>query len=518
MARTSPERAEIVPLAERVLSMQVFRLVITAATVVLTTQARGTWFDLGLLLVGVAYLVLTAGVSSLVLRGSRTLGVWSFGVCLLLDGVYLAGNIHYSGGVGEPLAYLVAVHVVAVSLLASFRTGLKIAFWHSLLALVMTRAQEAGVLHELGMAESVTIGNRALTTYLGVVWLATITTTTFAAVNERELRRRRYDAEALQRLAGVLQGVETPIGVAHELVTFLREELGAGRVMVAHMTQHGLDCVAGYGLVPVGPLVDPTSSSALSQSRTLGRRLVTHLDPETDPWLTSAMPASRRVVVVPFDRGGEPAGYLIFEHPARRGSRVELRMITTAEQAVSHAAQAESRTAVLARLSVAALTDGLTGVANRRSFDEVLTREVLAAVREDMPLSLLLLDLDFFKALNDVHGHQMGDDVLRAVGLALRNACRPGDLAARYGGEEFVVVLPGVATSGAVVIAERLRAAIADLDSPVPVTVSVGVATLPGDATTSDALIVAADRALYSAKRQGRDRVVATLESSVPGL
>ena len=354
-------------------------------------------------------------------------------------------------------------------------------------------------------------------TYLGVVWLATITTTTFAAVNERELRRRRYDAEALQRLAAVLQGVETPIAVAHELVTFVRDELGAGRVMVAHMTPQGLDCVAGHGLVSVGPLADPNSSSALNQSRVLGRRLVTHLDPRTDSWLTAAMPEARRVVVVPFNRAGEPAGYLVFEHPARRGSRVELRMVTTAEQAVSHAAQAEARTAVLARLSVAALTDGLTGVANRRSFDEFLAREVLAATRDDMPLSLLLLDLDFFKALNDVHGHQVGDDVLRGVGLALKTACRPGDLAARYGGEEFVVVLPGVATSGAVEIAERLRSEIAALKGSVPVTVSVGVSSLPADAATVEGLIVAADRALYTAKRLGRDRVVATLESSVLG-
>ena len=151
MSRTSPERAEIVPLTERVLSMQVFRVVITVATLVLATQSRDT-FDVRLLFVGVAYLLLTGAVSSLVLKGSRKLGVWSFGLCLLFDGVYLAGNIHFAGGVGEPQAYLVAVHVVAVSLLASFRTGLKIAFWHSLLALVLSRAEETGLLELLGLS------------------------------------------------------------------------------------------------------------------------------------------------------------------------------------------------------------------------------------------------------------------------------------------------------------------------------------------------------------------------------
>ena len=161
--------------------------------------------------------------------------------------------------------------------------------------------------------------------------------------------------------------------------------------------------------------------------------------------------------------------------------------------------------------------DGLTQLANRRRFDEYLTQEWKRAAREQMPISLLLGDLDFFKRYNDTYGHQAGDDCLRSCGAAIMNSVkRPADLAARYGGEEFVLVLPNTETNGAICVAQKIREKIAALKivhakSTVSgyITLSLGIATLiPEPNKSLEKLILAADTALYEAKRAGRDRYV----------
>jgi diguanylate cyclase (GGDEF)-like protein len=151
--------------------------------------------------------------------------------------------------------------------------------------------------------------------------------------------------------------------------------------------------------------------------------------------------------------------------------------------------------------------DGLTEVANRRHFDDTLALEWRRAVRSGQPMSLLMLDIDFFKAFNDQHGHQAGDDVLRRVAHALRDSVhRAADLVARYGGEEFVVLLPDTTGEQAREIAEMLRARI---EEPGTVTASLGVATqVPSRDGNPDELVKRADEALYEAKRLGRNRVV----------
>ncbi|MFP3850213.1 diguanylate cyclase [Pseudomonas sp. W5-01] len=160
-----------------------------------------------------------------------------------------------------------------------------------------------------------------------------------------------------------------------------------------------------------------------------------------------------------------------------------------------------------------ASTDGLTGLANRRRLDQVLKQEWARGMRSERPLALLMIDVDHFKAFNDRHGHHGGDVALRSVAQTLTASIRrPGDLAARYGGEEFMVVLPETDKAGACVIAEKLRLAIEALppfaEDTVPITVSIGVAThLPATHDLPEPLFHAADRALYRAKKQGRNRV-----------
>jgi diguanylate cyclase (GGDEF)-like protein len=161
--------------------------------------------------------------------------------------------------------------------------------------------------------------------------------------------------------------------------------------------------------------------------------------------------------------------------------------------------------------------DGLTGIANRRYFDSYLLTEVRRAVRDKAPVSLILSDVDHFKAYNDCYGHQAGDDCLRRVAAALNLAGRrPADLAARYGGEEFAIILPGTVLGGAVDVAKTVSGAIGGLAIPHArsavdqnVTLSQGIVSLiPETETASEDLIQRADQALYLAKQQGRNRYV----------
>ena len=170
------------------------------------------------------------------------------------------------------------------------------------------------------------------------------------------------------------------------------------------------------------------------------------------------------------------------------------------------------------RLELMSTTDGLTGIANRRGLDVCLGREWLRAARAKSPLSLIMADIDFFKAFNDHYGHLAGDTCLRKVAQAMAGtATRSADLVARYGGEEFVVVLPDTDAAGARVLAEELRRRVAALGivhaasaAAGCVTISIGVASLVPDGRDDPSyLILKADEALYQAKDQGRDRVVA---------
>jgi diguanylate cyclase (GGDEF)-like protein len=174
----------------------------------------------------------------------------------------------------------------------------------------------------------------------------------------------------------------------------------------------------------------------------------------------------------------------------------------------------EEANAKLERLS---FLDGLTNIANRRRFDEFLDAEWRRCLRSGQPLSLVLADIDFFKAYNDTYGHEAGDEILKKVAGALAaTVSRPADLVARYGGEEFVVVLPVTDESGAQYLAERLRSAVEALGIPhaksaagAHVTLSVGVATVvPARETSAASLVETADGALYTAKRGGRNRVI----------
>ena len=188
----------------------------------------------------------------------------------------------------------------------------------------------------------------------------------------------------------------------------------------------------------------------------------------------------------------------------------QLRAATTALEATN------------ASLQQLAMSDGLTGLANRRHFDDRLHSEFKRAVRDQSPVALVILDVDFFKKFNDHHGHVAGDACLRKVAEALQaGQRRPGDVAARFGGEEFTILLPDTDLAGALLVAEKVRAAIAALAVPHQrspfqvVTASAGVhAFVPQRGQHARTLLEAADRGLYQAKAEGRNRVCTASPSS----
>ena len=164
-----------------------------------------------------------------------------------------------------------------------------------------------------------------------------------------------------------------------------------------------------------------------------------------------------------------------------------------------------------------ASTDHLTGLANRRRFERQLEREVARTARHGRPFSLITIDIDHFKKVNDTYGHETGDEAIKSLARVLQQGTRGIDLAARIGGEEFAVILTETNLTGAVEAAERLRAAlkVIDVQSVGRIAASFGVAECPTQAETARELLARADAALYEAKREGRDRVVGARTTEV---
>jgi len=262
--------------------------------------------------------------------------------------------------------------------------------------------------------------------------------------------------------------------------------------------------------VEAGPLEDSPLKGAVAARALQGHQplLVRDIARDDGPALQALVPGATNIVVVPLRAGREGQGLLLAESgppPSRRMSRRSLDMVA---RFAGHAALALRNADLKAEIARLAASDPLTGLANRRALTTALTREVARSVRTKEPLSLAIMDIDFFKKINDTYGHVAGDDVLRAVADAMAATVRDVDVVARYGGEEFAIVLPNCPSEGAPIVVERVRAAVASLDTVAKVTVSAGVATATGaDGADAERLMADADEALYASKRAGRDRV-----------
>ena len=215
-----------------------------------------------------------------------------------------------------------------------------------------------------------------------------------------------------------------------------------------------------------------------------------------------ASPRRRSALYHPVRRRGEAIGVLALVWRTRV-ARASPRTTEAIGLLASEAAVAIERADLLARLEGLAHTDELTGLPNRRAWNEELPRASARAERDGRPMAIAMLDLDRFKDYNDSHGHQAGDRLLKEAAAAWRAELREGDVLARYGGEEFAVALHRCALEEAREIVERMRGA-----TPGGVTCSAGIASSDG-AEDPAALLERADRALYQAKAAGRDRTVA---------
>ncbi|HVT69452.1 MAG TPA: diguanylate cyclase, partial [Trebonia sp.] len=251
-----------------------------------------------------------------------------------------------------------------------------------------------------------------------------------------------------------------------------------------------------------------------------------------DPYLTGMDRCS--LLAIPVQGRGELRAVLLLENRQRRsafaGEGLDAVMLVTGQLAVSldnaqlYASlerKVSERTQALEdanrALSVLSTTDALTQLPNRRYFDITLGAEWRRVTRSRSPFAVVMVDVDHFKRYNDRYGHPAGDTCLRLVAAALNAGRRAGDTACRYGGEEFALILPDTDQAGALRLAERLRAAVAELiidtprDGPSRITISAGLAAhLPGSAATAADVVAAADRELYAAKRAGRNTVRGT--------
>ncbi len=507
---------DMVPLGERLRYMQLFRLTAVALLLVgrLVSPELGQ-APFGTVLLATGTYTLAFSVTEALWRygGRRNLPL--FGAMLLVDGVFLGYMGYATGGTLSPVRYLILVHLIVVTLLASYRTGLKMALWHSVLLFVVFHAQEAGFLQPVERAYRGLPGSdyQRLSTYVTAFWLVALSTAAFSSINERELRRRRIDLEALAQITNALEKVHKPHAVAGVLADGLADTFGFQRLVVLGEPKGEPTLLGHRGAesdVTVEPGIDELVRFSWEKRETL---LLKRFDEDANPRLAKWLPNAKNVIVTPLLAEDRPIGVVVAEHSMRQGSRIEQRVVAMVSQFSAHAALGLDNAWLLERVQEMAETDGLTGVANRRTFEVTLELEVTRAFRNGDRLSLIMGDIDHFKKLNDNHGHQTGDEVLRTVAAALRGVSRDFDTVARYGGEEFAVILPNCAEEEALAAAERLRTSVASAGTVVPVTISVGVATYPVHASGGTGLVQAADEALYESKRAGRNRVTQSVRT-----
>jgi diguanylate cyclase (GGDEF)-like protein len=298
-------------------------------------------------------------------------------------------------------------------------------------------------------------------------------------------------------------------GEAHRLLQRHLERILTPTTAVILNRNNSADRLEAVTPLPSGSPLAGTLRGAEPRSCLAVRSGWTHREGTGRPALLSCSlcaPCPGASSCVPLIVGGEVIGSTLLIRPTPYDEADERRV----RESVGQAAPVLANLRNLAIAELRAATDGLTGLPNKRAVTDTLKRMFAEAATTTSPLVLLLLDLDHFKQVNDQRGHAVGDQVLANVGAVLRGALRAGDFAGRNGGEEFAILLPDTEINPALVIAERVRSAVAEISltgSDVVVTVSIGAAGFPDHASTASQLERLADAALYVAKRQGRNRV-----------
>ena len=323
------------------------------------------------------------------------------------------------------------------------------------------------------------------------------------------LKRNGADLRELSRYGSMLQSCIEPaeaLQLTSQMLSTLLPGTGGTIYRMRHSQDHAEAMVHwGEHAAASAAMVTPDECWALRRGQPQrvesgGMRCAHIAVPADDNAVTVCIPLSAQGVQLGFVYlSDEDSGFL---------SRMDI-----VDAAAEQLSMALSNLYLQERLRLQSIREPLTGLFNRRYLEEAMARELSRCVRRGLPLSLMMLDLDHFKAFNDVHGHAGGDALLAAFGQMLQEQTRGEDIACRYGGEEFTLILPETDIAGAMQRAQAIRAGVEGmhvqyLGRELPkVTLSIGVAGLPGDGNTSEALLRAADEALYRAKRNGRNRV-----------
>ena len=371
-------------------------------------------------------------------------------------------------------------------------------------ALIQTEVNDAHIDHTQADAAVV----RDTGVLIGVAVLGIAIGLLFLGLGIGRIRRDLAPSQDQAEFADILQLANDEDDTYRLLQRHLERSLTQTSAVVLNRNNSADRLEAVTPLPPGSPLVgtlrgaEPRSCLAVRSGRT-------HQENGGRPALlccSVCAPVPGVSTCVPLTVGGEVIGSVLLSRAARYTEGEEQQIGDSVGQAAPVLANLRN----LAVAEIRAATDGLTGLPNKRAVTDALKRTFAQALMTKAPLALLVLDLDHFKQINDQRGHPVGDQVLANVGATLRTALRSRDFAGRNGGEEFAVLLPDTEAGAALEIAERIRAAIAEITLPgsdVMVTVSVGVAAFPDHAGTLERLERLADAALYTAKRHGRNRV-----------
>jgi signal transduction histidine kinase len=341
----TPQRAELLSLRERAAFMQglraAFALFVVGSAAIMPGIVGASLFVV--VAASAAYLGITTGTQGIARLGrerARTI----LGGTLLLDGIYLAWVMSMTGGVESPFRALVYVHLVTVTLLASYRTGLKIALWHTLLYLLLFEAAVSGFVLVKGgplteVARSAAAARVAVWFQIGAFWGVALAAAAFSAIGERALRAQKIDLEQLSQMVAEMDQLERTADIADSLLDRLHRTFAVPRGVVLASPKDDLRLVAAFGETGAGP-VEPGLDAAMDRAwASRAPVLVRRLDPSEDRRLAALLPHARNVLVVPMfaDRGFR-LGVLALEHP--QSERIEAWILDVIRQFTSHAAMA----------------------------------------------------------------------------------------------------------------------------------------------------------------------------------
>ena len=510
----SPERADYTALSDRMGHLLALRFAIAALVVAWSSvrpEVLGVAFgDLAVLTLG--YLGLAVLVE-MARRRSTSHRHAFLSLILIVDGLYLAYAMYATGGTQSPIRFLIYLHLVAVSLLASYRTGLKIALWHSLLLFVVLYAQAAQLVPAIDVAPGREIEfDRMPVLNVTSFWLFALATSIFSAMNERELRQRRADLQAMVDVGARLDDVGDPVRQSQIVLDGLADRFGFERGVVVGAADERAVLLAARNATDV-PTTAHEPDWIIRRAWERHELLpVKRLDPVQDPILTAALPDARNLLVTPMFADGRPVGAIVVEHRTRRLPGLERRVVSVLGQFASIAALNLRNAVLLRHVQDLAERDALTGAANRRMF-QLSLEQVLAAglpgPRADHVTAVLFIDLDDFKVVNDSLGHAAGDALLVAVTERIGGLVRGSDLVARLGGDEFAILTdddPDLKRSRAMAerLVRELRAPYLIGEQPVTVTASIGIASAQDAVGGASDLVRNADVAMYMAKANGK--------------